>query len=196
MSTMMEEANAEHVTAIVDTLKTQFQHRLESLKADVTGLKNKQQQVWASGTVKLSKNVKNMTVREFNALHKTDILSVILSIQNEAMELPPTGKRDIGEMETPLPSQRSRRNLQTPSRTVRRGEMLYSENGSPLDTAEAGTLVATISKKARGANSLTHATNFDINVGEGKYISLTDPSGVNDLDDEMKNTALSQLKIL
>ena len=52
--------------------------------------------------------------------------------------------------------------------------------------------MATVTKKRRGDES----ANFEINVGDGKFISLTDPAGVQELDSSMKATAASQLKVL
>lgn len=52
--------------------------------------------------------------------------------------------------------------------------------------------MATVTKKRRGNES----ANFEINVGDGKFISLTDPAGVQELDSSMKATAASQLKVL
>lgn len=67
-----------------------------------------------------------------------------------------------------------------------------SQNGSPLEATEAGSVVATVTKKRRGNDS----ANFEINVGDGRTISLNDPDGVQQLDSEMKATAASQLKVL
>jgi hypothetical protein len=67
-----------------------------------------------------------------------------------------------------------------------------SKNGSPVDTVEEGTLVATVSKKRRGKA----AAVFDINVGEGRYINLQDPMCIKYLEGDMKDAAISQLKIL
>jgi Cell division cycle-associated protein 8 len=69
---------------------------------------------------------------------------------------------------------------------------ISSRNGSPLETTEKGSVIATVTKKRRGNES----ANFEINVGEGKYISLSDPNGVQELDSEMKATAATQLKVL
>ena len=69
-----------------------------------------------------------------------------------------------------------------------------SANGSPLETHEVGSVVATVTKKRRGNND--NSANFEINVGDGRVISLNDPTGVQALDSNMKATAASQLKVL
>lgn len=70
-----------------------------------------------------------------------------------------------------------------------------SKNGSPVDTIEEGSLVATVTKKRRGMAA--SSTAFNINIGDGKSLSLTDdPSLVMNLDNDVKNVALSQLKVL
>ena len=61
-----------------------------------------------------------------------------------------------------------------------------------MDTHEAGTMVATVTKKRRG----NEGANFEINVGDGRIINLNDPTGVHALDSDMKATAASQLKVL
>jgi hypothetical protein len=68
-----------------------------------------------------------------------------------------------------------------------------SSNGSPLESNQLGDVVATITKKRRGNES---NANFEINVGEGRYISLNDPTGLQALDSSMKATAASQLMVL
>lgn len=67
-----------------------------------------------------------------------------------------------------------------------------SQNGSPVDTVDHGALIATVTKKRKG----NEGANFEINVGDGKFISLSDPDGVNGLDSSMKATAASQLQVL
>ncbi|KAL3907543.1 MAG: hypothetical protein SGILL_008829, partial [Bacillariaceae sp.] len=115
-------------------------------------------------------------------------------------------KRDYQHsvMETPAPRKRGQEIPATAVRTARRGEGLLfgffkissqqcsSQNGSPLETTEKGSVVATVTKKRRGNDSV----NFEINVGDGKKISLCDPNGVQELDSSMKATAASQLKVL
>jgi len=78
-----------------------------------------------------------------------------------------------------------------------------SSNGSPVDAIEDGALVATVTKKRRGGNGsgtdgqMSSTTAFDINMGDGRKVTLLDdPHYVKNLDNEVKNAALSQLKVL
>jgi hypothetical protein len=68
-----------------------------------------------------------------------------------------------------------------------------SVNGSPIDKSDEGALVATVTKKRKG-NSTVAA--FDINLGEGNYISLNDPQALQHLDSNAKSSAVSQIKVL
>ncbi|EEC47609.1 predicted protein [Phaeodactylum tricornutum CCAP 1055/1] len=186
--------NAAHIASILDDLKSEFQQRLDSLAADLTQSKNKQQQAYASGMVKLPKSIKSMKVSEFNALYKIDLIRAVRRVREDHPIV--SKNRDRLATATPEPTRRNNRPIETPSRTVRRGEALYSQNGSPLDAAEQGALVATVTKKNRGNAALSSAASFDFCVGEGKYVTLGDPSNMKDLDSELKNSALSQLKLM
>lgn len=50
--------------------------------------------------------------------------------------------------------------------------------------------------KKRKGNSRTSAVDFAINVGDGRQINLGDPSSMDNLDDDMKTSAVVQLKVL
>lgn len=119
--------NRDHMSMILEELKGRLQQQLEGLKADYNTGKSKQRQVLTSGMTKLKKNVKTMTVSEFNWLFKSNLIDSIKRVREEHSKKPPLSKkRDRMEAETPEPVRRSHRNLETPSRTVRRGEaMLY-----------------------------------------------------------------------
>ena len=90
----------------------------------------------------------------------------------------------------------------TPSYSSAQNEHISSANGSPIEHSEEGSLVATVAKKRRdrtngsGKDDEVAGAAFDINVGDGRYISLSDPNTIDHLDDNMKNTAMNQLKIL
>lgn len=111
-------------------------------------------------------------------------------------DFPNLGKMDL---ETPARPLRSGHNMRTPAtilRTAKRGEMLMSVNGSPVEPVEDGSLIATVSKKRRAnGNGIPGSAAFDINVG-GKVISLSDPSAMSHLSNEMKNTVSAQLNVL
>lgn len=66
-----------------------------------------------------------------------------------------------------------------------------SQNGSPVDTADQGALVATITKKPRAQRA---SVMLDIHVGEGRTISLDE--NVGNLDAGTKATALDQVQML
>lgn len=71
-----------------------------------------------------------------------------------------------------------------------------------MATVDEGALVATVTKKRRRGNNNdntaedTVGANFDINVGEGRFISLSNPGNVDALDDDLKSTAIHQLQVL
>ena len=55
-------------------------------------------------------------------------------------------------------------------------------------------MIATVTKKRKGNDPA--GANIEINVGEGRFISLNNPAGVTELDSSMKKSAASQLKVL
>ncbi len=75
-----------------------------------------------------------------------------------------------------------------------------------MHQAEEGDLIATVSKKRRGNANASHDEDdsgmqiggavFDISVGDGRMISLSDPSTMEHLTNEMKSTAKNQLNVL
>jgi hypothetical protein len=105
----------EETRAMVEDLRQHFQQRIAALQSEIVTAKNKQQQVQASGMLKLSKSIKNMSVREFNALYKTDLWSLLQPVSK---------KRDHIASETPAAKGIGSKALQTPSRILRHGELL------------------------------------------------------------------------
>jgi len=119
-------ANRDHLSMILEELKAQLDQQVEGLKADYTTGKSKQSQVFTSGMAKLKKNVKHMKVSEFNGLFKCDLITLVKRVRDDSTHNKPplSKKRDRMETETPAPTHRSQRNMETPSRTVRRGEAM------------------------------------------------------------------------
>ena len=105
----------------------EMEKRINSLRDDCISENNKQQQVFASAMVKLPRNTKNMTVSEFSALYKVDLLQTFL------MKQPPNAKEmyslTASHLQTPATvapryQMTKKKNITTPSRAVRRGEVL------------------------------------------------------------------------
>jgi len=186
----------EHVRLLLEGLQKRYDHLVADLKSELEDNKFDQDECLSTGLIKLSANVKKMKVSDFNRLYKCNLLSilkskdgVVLSGGSKPLVVDAKKKRCF---ETPAPGMRPPGQLNTIMRTARRGEELFSQNGSPLAATEPGTVIATVCKKRRGNGS----ANVEINVGKGHYISLNDPNGVAGLDPRMKQTAASQLKVL
>lgn len=105
---------------LLDKMKLQLESKIETLHGDCVNEKNKLKDVFAAAMVKIPKNVKAMRVAEFNALYKCDILSVIENLPATAAGK----KRDRFETPSQQTGGVARIAHATPSRTVRKGEML------------------------------------------------------------------------
>jgi hypothetical protein len=182
-------------------MQEKYDQIVSDLKSDLEDNKLEQGECLSTGLMKLTKSVRSMSVRDFNRQYKCNLLSLLKSKDGVVLSgssVPASGKPLIMDAnkkrcyETPAPNMRRPAQLNTILRTARRGEGLYSQNGSPVAATEPGTVIATVCKKRRGNGS----ANVEINIGEGQYISLNDPSGLSGLDAQMKQTAASQLKVL
>jgi len=196
----------ESVKILLQDLKKEMRRCQESLSIKASMALKDQQQVYFLESMKLPRCIKNMTIKDFNEKHFTEGGDIGKEIDDIAKNGNDAKTRyhaqnmvdnvtTIMGLETPARTFQSRMELCTPAtviRTVKRGEALYSANGSPVDPTNKGDLVATVSKKRRGQDLAV----FDINVGEGCYVNLSDTSSLQQLDDEMKSTAKTQLKVL
>ena len=125
--------NVEHVHFLLEDLQTKYEQLLENLKSDLHQHKLQQEEVFASGIVKLPKSIRQMTVQEFNMAHKCDILKLLKSkdgvlptSSSSTTNLLLQKKRDyhMAVAETPAPT-RSRGPNRVPGsamRTVVKGE--------------------------------------------------------------------------
>jgi len=192
-SVEIDGSNADHVQALLEDLEIRRNQIVALLRTELADNKLQQEEALSAGLMKLPKAIRQMTVREFNQAQGCDIISVLKS--KDGVQLAPPKKRDFNMtvLETPAPRSRNGHAPNSILRTARRGEGLYSANGSPVESHEAGTVVATITKKRKGNDA---GASIEINVGDGKFISLNNPSGVTELDSSMKASAASQLKVL
>jgi len=204
-SSKIDGSNAHHVRMVIDGMQEKHDQMVAFLKSDLDDNKLEQEECLSTGLIKLPKVIRNMSVKDFNRQHSCNLLAllkskdgVVLSGAASKLSLHAPGRPPMLDAnkkrcyETPAPRMRRPAQVNTILRTVRRGEDLYSQNGSPVAATEAGTVIATVCKKRRGNES----ASVEINIGEGQYISLNDPDGVSGLDRQMKQTAASQLKVL
>lgn len=190
--------NVHHVRLLIAGMKEKHDQLVAFLKSDLEDNKLEQEECLSTGLIKLPKAIRNMSVKDFNRQHNCDLLAllkskdgvVLSSNAQKSKNSPDANKKRM--YETPLPSMRRPPQINTILRTARRGEELYSRNGSPVAEAEPGAVIATVCKKRRGNES----AEVNVHVGEGQYISLSDPQGVSGLDAQMKRSAASQLKVL
>eukprot|EP00934_Nitzschia_sp_Nitz4_P006275 Nitzschia sp. Nitz4//scaffold68_size99682//28591//29420//NITZ4_004557-RA/size99682-processed-gene-0.16-mRNA-1//1//CDS//3329556572//6265//frame0 len=198
-------SNADHVRSLLEDLQTKYNQILAQLQSELAQTKLQQEEALNVGLMKLPKSVRKLTVQEFNQAHQCDLLALLKSKDGVVLPLRPEAsnsthttlgkKRDLPPgLETPAPTRAGARGApMTETRTIRKGEGLFSVNGSPIEMHEVGSVVATVTKKRRGNE---RGANFEINVGDGRVISLNDPNGVSTLDSSMKATAAMQLKVL
>lgn len=208
---------SDSINAILSDIKSQVKSKQESLTIKGIEMAKNQQEVFFVGTMRLDKSIKKMTIREFNQkyMENESIIDELKSIMstfstadvanhhsrnkssnNFACSNP---KRGTKVLETPVRQLTQGKSHCTPGtilRTVRKGEQIFSVNGSPVNQTEDGDLVATVSKKRKGNDQGGKgAAMFDINI-DGRTISLSDPTTMDHLTKEMKNTAMSQLNVL
>mmetsp|Transcript_4811 Transcript_4811/g.9178 ORF Transcript_4811/g.9178 Transcript_4811/m.9178 type:complete len:280 (-) Transcript_4811:58-897(-) len=205
------------IEVILSDIKSQVKSLQESLTIKGIEMAKNQQEVFFVGTVRLDKTIKNMTIREFNQKYMDnqsiiDVLTSIMSTSSAGVSNNYDQNKSshnfahsnlkrggIKDLETPVRQLTQGKSHRTPGtilRTVRKGEQIFSANGSPVNQTEDGDLIATVSKKRRGNDQGENgAAMFDINI-DGRTISLSDPTTMDHLTKEMKNTAMSQLNIL
>lgn len=195
-STSIDGTNQKHVQLLLEDLKEQYQNQVELLKTERDKGQQEQHAAFSGHMIQLTKNIKGMKVADFNRKYHCNLIHLIQTkAASSSVSSEVAGKKRLrpaaAALETPAPTGRHPRGVPgTAVRTVQRGEEIFSKNGTPVDTAEEGTLVATVSKKRRAGNK---SIIFDINVGDGRYLNLADPGTVQHLDANMKTEAKSQL---
>jgi len=229
----------ESIQVLLQDIQRQVKAKQESLSIKGVEINKHQQEVFFVNSMKLEKSVKKMTIGEFNQkfMNGENIILVMKQIMDSATARTNANTNTTGTkkrvrqqnhhhqqpqpqyylpLETPVRQIKLGIPTRTPGtilRTVRKNEATYSANGSPVNQAEEGDLIATVSKKRRGNGMTgTHSGDgddndndqeggiggamFDISVGDGRTISLSDPSTMEHLTNEMKSTAKNQLNVL
>lgn len=206
------------VMSNLDDLEKQLKRRQEMISDEAERIMEAQQLTVFNKAMKIEKNVKKMTIRDFNQTYGVDVISTVKNFLNNIIEEQDeknnhttankkrvlTTSNSINVQKTPggIFAKNKSNIMATPytvTRTVRKGEMMYSSNGSPVCSndieTEEGDLLATISKKRKGIKMVP---NFDarINVGEGRFVTLSDASTYQHLNKTMKDNAIEQVSEL
>jgi len=222
----LDGSDAPTIRLLQEDISHEVKKRQDSIAFLADQATSAQQQVASVHKMKIQKSVRSMTVRDFDAKFGCDILAEVrkaMASGGEGVGVPfaatvgekrdrpgfakaPLSKGDTaGAMDLVTPAPKGGDIVShapgTSLRTVRRGEAIFSANGSPVDKTEEGDLVATVCKKQKGnlggdGKFNNGAAVFDINVGDGRYVNLSNPGTIQHLDQDMKTTAMSQLKIL
>jgi hypothetical protein len=108
----------DYITVQLESLKLKLESKLAGIKMDAENEKSTLKQVYGAAMVKLPRSVKSMRVGEFNALYKCDLVTVVEGMRAAGK------KRERLETPSQKTTSASRVPLMTPSRTVRRGEVL------------------------------------------------------------------------
>lgn len=141
VSSSIDGSNADHVKLTIEELEGKFDQMVSFLKSDLDECKLEQEEALSTGLIKLSKAIRNMTVKEFNQHHGGDLLALLKSkdgvvvasgklngISAAATTDAAGKKRDHFMAVTETPAPRAKQNIQAGSqtavRTVRRGEGL------------------------------------------------------------------------
>jgi len=186
-------SNKEAIELLLVDLESQVNKKITSIIMNAKLACEQLKQVGFLNSLPIEKKVKNMTVKEYNEQFGANVLECVQHAMNTAHE------EGEGIM------RRKRAHLETPARSAV-GPMIQrtpfiSKTGSPVDFG----LVATVAKKRRMGsakfsrnddNAAGDDVTLSLDVGKGQYISLSDPSSLEHLDVEMKDTARTQLKVL
>lgn len=115
-------SNKGQVQLLIEDLQATFEKNVELMKTDLLSAKNEQVQVHRMAIVKLSKPVRQMTIREFNQAHNCNLLSMLKG-NDGVVSQEGSKKRDhTAVAATPAPRARNQQCPASISRTVRRGE--------------------------------------------------------------------------
>lgn len=109
----------DHVEALVHDFRREHEQHMKNIQMEAEKEKQKQKQLHATEMVRIQKSVKQMTVDDFNTYFQCDLLQLI----REAQCVVTTTAATLPEgLQTP--SFKSKMKMETPSRTIRRGEVI------------------------------------------------------------------------
>lgn len=186
----------------------------EALQLMRDELMRTQKETIVQGLCKLNKDVKKLSMKEFNSTFGCDIVELIRKqmMAGDVNDASGGKKRfravqqQFGNNGLSLKTPAAHRMGKPPmtTRTARKGETVktYSVNGSPVDPFDHGEVIVT-AKKRRGfkdnntGKGVAAKTAFPISIGigagNGETIDLSDPNQRKNLDGEQKAQAMQQI---
>lgn len=197
--------NPEHVNSIVEDLENVVAERRRDMDLQRDKAMDLVRHECRLLMIKMSKQVKTATVAEFREKFGTDLRDFVLTtttITNTtgAMRNSNTKRQRVTAddyLRTPVRPARSVLGAAptTVQRTVRRGERIFSGNGSPLAEQEGVSIKAVVGKRGRNDGNGTHQTDLGLHLGNGEYMNMV-PETIAGMDTELKSLAWKQLKAL
>eukprot|EP00584_Thalassiosira_punctigera_P007679 CAMPEP_0172529044 /NCGR_PEP_ID=MMETSP1067-20121228/3225_1 /TAXON_ID=265564 ORGANISM="Thalassiosira punctigera, Strain Tpunct2005C2" /NCGR_SAMPLE_ID=MMETSP1067 /ASSEMBLY_ACC=CAM_ASM_000444 /LENGTH=239 /DNA_ID=CAMNT_0013313033 /DNA_START=103 /DNA_END=822 /DNA_ORIENTATION=+ len=200
-----------------ERLRNDLKKDEEALELARDELLRTQKDFSVQGLCKLTKDVKKLSVDEFNSTYGCDLVDLIRKQMEAGGILGSSGGKKRFRAGFAGSQQVATGNgglsLKTPAayrlgkppmtRTARRGEVVksYSVNGSPVDPYDHGEVVVTAKKRrgvkdasvADGGNAAPFPISIGIGAGNGATIDLSDPNQRKNLDGEQKAQAMQQL---
>jgi TATA-binding protein-associated factor Taf7 len=115
-SPKLDGSQRDHVKALIHDFRREQEQQMKNIQMEADKQKQRQKQLHATEMVRIPKTVKQMSVDDFNLLYQCDLLQMI----RETEAVVTTNSVLPAGLQTP--SFKSKMKLETPSRTVRRGE--------------------------------------------------------------------------
>lgn len=116
-------SHRDQIEALVHDFRREHEQQMKNIQMEGDKQKQKQQQLHAKEMVRIPKSTKQMTVDDFNTLYQCDLLQMIHETDGVAMMITSTSAASLpASLQTP--SFKSKMKIETPSRTIRRGEGL------------------------------------------------------------------------
>ncbi len=214
----LDGTNLGHVNAFIQDLTDQVDSRCSSIRKTADTAVMALRSALQVALMRIPKNVRKMTLEEFEEEYGGSLLEVARGGAEQQVEralgearggkrkeVPstPGGARELrsackaprygGVGATPMKGCSGNDVPQTPAtvRAPRRGEMVLSVDGSPL--AQQDQVLATV-KKMKKEDAASIALEMD--TGDGTFLNIAAPGAVEQMDEEMKETAKSKLKNL
>jgi len=192
--------NPEHMRSIIQDLEAEIKIRNDAVVDARERAMDFLRQESRLLMFKIPKLTKSTTVAEFRERFGVDMRQMTVVTGEGALKRAKLGintsTTNFVVHQTPLRPIRSAQLTSTVQRTVRRGERLFSQNGSPViedQDVDGVSIKATIGKRFR--DSKIDQPDVGLHLGNGNYVNMV-PENIAGLDEELKSVVWKQLKAL